>query len=45
MSKFILFILYFSSFLFFGDIGVFANDFSIDNIPIQEGGRIKPQDT
>ncbi len=45
MSKFILFILYFSSFLFFGDVVVHAGDFSINNIPIQEGGRIKPLDT
>ena len=45
MSRFILFILYLSSFLFFGDVVVYADDFSINNIPIQEGGRIKPLDT
>ena len=45
MSRFILFILYLSSFLFFGDVVVHADDFSINNIPIQEGGRIKPLDT
>ena len=45
MRNFILFILYFLSFLFFGELRIFGSDFPIDNIPIQEGGRIKPLDT
>ena len=38
----------FSTFLFLQtlfDVGLYANQFSVNNIPIQEGGRIKPLDT
>ena len=45
MRNFILLMLYFLSFLFFGELRIFGSDFPIDNIPIQEGGRIKPLDT
>ena len=27
------------------DVGLYANQFAVENIPIQEGGRIKPLDT
>ena len=45
MKKFCLALSIFLSIQILFDIGLYANQFTIDNIPIQEGGRIKPLDT
>ena len=45
MKKSFTFALAFLSFIFFDYKGLNAKDLSEKNIPVQEGGRIKPLDT